>query len=539
MTNKLLFPALAGALLLSGCGPQTPLPTFGKPLVAQWIQADFDGQPGNEYIATSNLQDIVFNARGEIIGWYVKPNAGTPYIKERGDGTYDFSALQEQRGVVNMVGQTGVQGVPNNYPPERRAFVLKGDALDPAQPAETVTPVLNTDIANNTQTAVFKYTQNGVAVTKTFTLHPRNFRINFKNDVQGGAERVNLLLPGLGKADNPRVQAYPTGGTQPVSVTGSGTATVQNAQYAALQENPSQVAHALIVRPVGTTTLNATLTGGQQGLITAEIPAKNELEVYGGKNELIHLYQSGYTMLPGLFKPNFFGDISLWIVKLMEFLYKFIGDWGLVIIALTIILRLVMWPMMQAQGRSTAKMQAMQPKIQEIQARYKDKKDIESQRAMQMETAQLYKEHNMNPAGCLSGFLPFPVLIALWSTIRNFEFDKGFLWLPDLAIPDPFYILALLYLVVNVGNLFVMTRKQPEMFRQQVFMYIFFLYFAFTFPAGVIIYSILSTLIGIIQQVMINKQVEKETASLGVTVEKVSETTLTTKKTKTIDAPKD
>ena len=99
---------------------------------------------------------------------------------------------------------------------------------------------------------------------------------------------------------------------------------------------------------------------------------------------------------------------------------------------------------------------------------------------------------------------------------------------------------ALLYVLANVAQLYVMTRKTPEMFKQQIFIYVIFLYFAFTFPAGVIIYSVLSTLIGIIQQVIINKQVERETQSLATTVEKITTTTPVKKKGgKIIDAPKE
>ncbi|WP_339095547.1 YidC/Oxa1 family membrane protein insertase [Deinococcus sp. VB343] len=529
MTNKLLLPAAAllGTVLLSGCAQTGPLPTFGKAIVPEWIVANFDGQPGDEYIATSNLQDVVFNARGEVIGWYVKSYAGTPYIKKKADGTYDFSALQNQKGgIVNMVAG-------------RKAFAVQaGDVLDPAGPAETQPAQVKTDLAANRQDAVFRYTQNGVQVTKTVTLRPRNFKIDLKTEVQNGPEQVEMLFPGLGKADNPRVQAVPVGG-QPASVQGSGVVSVDNIQYAALQENPSQIAHALIVQPRDGTRADVKLTGGAQGSIVATVPATSSLEVYGGKNELIHLYQSGYTELPGLFQPNFFGQISLLIVKLMEALYKVIGNWGLVILALTVLLRLVMWPLMQAQGRTTARMQMIQPLQKEIQEKYKGKTDPESQRAMQMEMAQLMRDYQVNPAGCLSSFLPFPVLIALWSTIRNFEFDSGFLWLPDLAIPDPFYILAVLYMIVNLGQLYVSTRKMPEMFKQQAMIYLIFLYFALTFPAGVTLYIILSTIIGIVQQVLINKQVEQETASLGQTVQKVAPgTAKTTKVTKTIDAPK-
>ena len=535
MTNptpkKLLLPisAVLGATLLSGCAQTGPLPNFGKAITPEWIVTNFDGQPGDEYIATSNLQDVIFNARGEVIGWYVKSYAGTPFIKKKADGSYDFSALQNQKGgIVNMVAG-------------RKAFALQaGDALSPDKPAEAQPAQVKTDLTANRQDAVFRYAQNGVQVTKTITLHPRNFKVDVRTEVRNGPAQVNMLFPGLGKADNPRVQAVPVGG-QPASVQGSGTLSVQNIQYAALQENPSQIAHALIVRPQQGTKVDVQLTGGPQGLVTATLPATSSLEVYGGKNELIHLYQSGYTELPGLFQPNFFGQISLLIVKLMEALYKVIGNWGLVIMALTILLRLVMWPLMQAQGRTTARMQLVQPLQKEIQEKYKGKTDPESQRAMQMEMAQLMRDYQVNPAGCFSTLLPFPVLIALWSTVRNFEFDSGFLWLPDLAIPDPFYILAVLYLIVNLGQLYVMTRKTPEMFRQQALIYLIFLYFALTFPAGVTLYIILSTIIGIVQQVIINKQVERETASLGQRVEKVAPGTRPASKTtvvKTIDAPK-
>ncbi|MGM9320434.1 membrane protein insertase YidC [Deinococcus aquaticus] len=543
MKTRHLLPlvAIGGALLLSSCSQTGPLPTFGKAITSEWITADFDGRPGDEFIATSNLQDVVFNARGEIIGWYIKSYAGTPYIKQRADGTRDFSALKDQKGIVNMVG-------------ERKALAVQAaGTLDPAADAQVTAPTgLTTDVTANRQDAVFRYEQGGVTVTKTVTLHPRNFKIDLKTEVTGGPERVNILFPGLGKADNPRVQGLSQGAPQPAAVQGNGSLTVENIRYAALQENPSQVAHALIIQPQTTASanaaapgnepaapVNATLTGGAQGLISASVPASSNLEIYGGKNELIHLYQSGYTTLPGLFQPNFFGQISLYIVKLMEALYKVIGNWGLVLMVLTVLLRAVMWPLMQAQGRTTARMQVMQPKIKELQDKYKDRKDADSQKAMQAEMAQLYRDYNFNPAGCFSTFIPFPVLIALWSTIRNFEFDSGFLWLPDLAIPDPLYLLAVVYLIVNIGQLYVMTRKNPDMFRQQAFIYLIFLYFALTFPAGVTIYIILSTLIGIGQQILINKQVEKETATIGQKVEKApTRPAGKSKPSKTIDAPK-
>lgn len=526
MTKKLLLIA-SGALLLTGCGSTGPIPPFGSTFTQDWLTADFDGQQGTESISRSNLADIVFNNKGEIIGWYVKNYAGSPYIKQNADGTFDFSALQNERGIFNLVNGPALQIQSERF---------KADA-----PVQAQEPQLTDDVANNQQVAVFRYTQGGVPVTKTVTIHTRNYLINVKTEVGSGSESYQMLLPGLANEGNPRVRALPQNG-EAATVQGAGVTKVENIRYAAMQHVPSnQNSPALIVRPEAGTAASVDMTGGSNALLTLHLSGNSSLDVYGGRNELIHLTQTGFADLPGLFDPNFFGRISLGIVGLMTFLHSIVRDWGLVIVLLTILLRLVMWPLMQSQAKTTAKMQILQPKIKEIQDRYADKKDMQSQQAMQMEMAALYKEHNFNPAGCLSTFLPMPISIALWSTIRNFEFDSGFLWLHDLAIPDPLWILPVLYLVTNMTQLWVSTRKSPEMFKQQAFMYLFFVYLALIFPAGVSIYLVLSTLIGIGQQLLVNKQVEAEAARTGQTVQKTVPAGGATKRknTKVIDAPKD
>ena len=192
------------------------------------------------------------------------------------------------------------------------------------------------------------------------------------------------------------------------------------------------------------------------------------------------------------------------------------------IFVFTILLRLAIWPLMQTQGRTTAKMQMVQPMLKEAQTKYKD-----DPQKLQQETMRLYKDNNVNPAGCLSMFIPLPILAVLFSTFRNFEFDQGLWWLPDLSLPDPLYILAVVYVAANLLQLYISTRKSPQMFKQQSFIYIIYLYFALTFPAGVTLYWIISTLIGAGQQYLINKQVEAQMlgglASGGsVIVEKVA-----------------
>ncbi len=502
------FAALA--LVLTGCGVGQP-GSFGHVLQPGWIQADVDGNGSTDLIAQTNLADVVFNPQGEIIGWYIKVNPGSQLIKTNNDGTYNLDALKGALS-FNLVG--GRNGSDN------KPLLISGrKALEVSIPGNTAqpvaqTPITDVNLAQSRLNATFTYTQGGATVTKKVTVHPRQFSVQADVNVTGAAAGAYTLnFPGLATTTDPEVKALPAGAPAPTTTPG----TTPNAAYAALQTpiagllHNSQTAGALLVRPQqggqgGTPRqgpLNVTTAGGNDARLTVNASGPLALDIYGGKNELVHLYQGGYTELPGVFSPNIFGYISLYIAKFMTWLYSFLGNWGLTILVLTVALRLIIWPLMQSQGRTTAKMQMVQPLMKELQEKYKD-----DPAKVQAETMRLYREYDVNPVGCLSMFIPLPILFVLYGTIRNFEFDQGLAWLPDLSIPDPFWILGVLYVCANILQLYVSTRKAPQMFRQQAVMYLFFAYFALTFPAGVTLYWIIGTLIGTGQQYLINKQVE-------------------------------
>ncbi|AFZ68052.1 membrane protein insertase YidC [Deinococcus peraridilitoris] len=459
-------------------------------VTARWIEADFNGDGRKDLIATSNLADVVFNPEGEVIGWYPKVAPGSNLITEQ-NGAYGFNKLKNTISLVR----------------ERKAFevVLPGNTAErQARPFTT-----QTDLPNNRLTAKFQYTQGSATVSKTIALNPRQFTMIANIDVDG-AENYTVNFAGLSRNNNPDVKAVAQGSTD---IQTSGT--VNNIQYAALQEEPgtfnSQAVTALIVRPIEGTQASVNLQGGQNANLALQFSGPAQLAVYGGKNELIRLSQTGFLNLPGIFDPNLFGKLSLGVASLMEWLYGFLKSWFLVIVAITILIRLLIWPLMQSQARYTARLQFIQPEIKKLNEQYKDDPQKRAEATM-----LLYREHNVNPIGCLPMFIQFPFLIVLWNTIRNFEFDSGLLWLPDLSIPDPFYILAVLYVLANLLSLYVMTRKTPEMFKQQSFIYLIFAYFAITFPAGVTLYWILSTLFTVLQQVLINRQMEAAMAARNV-----------------------
>lgn len=119
----------------------------------------------------------------------------------------------------------------------------------------------------------------------------------------------------------------------------------------------------------------------------------------------------------------------------MDLFYSFTGGYAIAIILLTVAVRVVLLPFTISQIRATQKMQELQPKIKEIQKKYKN----DPQR-INRETMELWKKHKVNPlAGCLPLLLQFPFLIAFFQVLQSYEYvgPAGFLWVSHLARPDP------------------------------------------------------------------------------------------------------
>ena len=117
-------------------------------------------------------------------------------------------------------------------------------------------------------------------------------------------------------------------------------------------------------------------------------------------------------------------------------------SYGLAIILMTLVIKMIMYPLTVKQVKSMKGMQILQPKMKELQTKYKDKPE-----KLQQEMIKLYKETGVNPmAGCLPLVLQMPIFIIIFYGLRDFTFNgaTSFLWLTDLAQPDPLYILPVL-----------------------------------------------------------------------------------------------
>lgn len=149
---------------------------------------------------------------------------------------------------------------------------------------------------------------------------------------------------------------------------------------------------------------------------------------------------------------KFFGTMML---DLLRWFYSLTGIWGVAIIMLTVVVKLVLLPLTIKQYSSMRRMKEMQPEMEKIREKYKDDK-VKQQQEMQA----LFQRTGVNPlAGCMPMVLQFPVWIALYAMLGAVVdlYHEEFLWLPDLTQPDPYYILP----IAMGGLMFVQTKMNP------------------------------------------------------------------------------
>lgn len=319
----------------------------------------------------------------------------------------------------------------------------------------------------------------------------------------GVAPSLALVTPGIARTAEPVVKI---GHDATFTLGPDAGKAYGDPSYAALQNNNNNTGDAIVLRPAkGATDVQAEYIKPDRVALTtplaADGPTTLSAQVYTGRNELVRYYQEGYLGLPGLFRPNILGRLSLYIVELLVIIHGYVGSWGLAIIVLTLLFRVLIWPLIATQTKSMFGMQKLQPKIQELQKKYKDDREKLTQ-----ETMKLYQEAGVNPAGgCLPILLQMPLFIILWRVFVNFEFNQGFLWLPDLGQADPYYILPVLYVLVMLATSWFSARGNPQTLRQSMFINLIFVFIIINFPAGVLLYYVVSMLVQVFQYWLVSR----------------------------------
>ena len=227
---------------------------------------------------------------------------------------------------------------------------------------------------------------------------------------------------------------------------------------------------------------------------------------------------------------SFFGDTFAGIIV---FFYSFTHNYGIAIILMTVLIRVILYPLMQKQMVSMREMQKIQPLMKAIQDKYKNDKE-----RLNKELMALYKEHKVNPmSGCLPLLIQMPILILLFQVLREFNTkiyavyngNPGFLWLKDLSLPDQLIqlpgsgIFGIQYLGIMPfligGSMYIQQKmtssggtgkgggsSEQTQKMMTIMMPLMIGFMSFTLPSGLTLYWFTSTLLGIGQQYLINKK---------------------------------
>jgi YidC/Oxa1 family membrane protein insertase len=199
------------------------------------------------------------------------------------------------------------------------------------------------------------------------------------------------------------------------------------------------------------------------------------------------------------------------LFMLLSFIQSVVINWGLAIVIITIIVKGLMYPLTKAQYESMGKLRALQPKMQALKERHGDDRQKMSQGMM-----ELYKKEKVNPmGGCFPLLLQMPIFLALyWVLLESVELRHAdfIFWINDLSVKDPYFVLPVLtgasmYLLQKLNPATIQDPMQQKIMQwMPVFMSIFFLWF----PAGLVLYWLISNVITIIQAKIIYNAMEKK-----------------------------
>jgi len=199
-----------------------------------------------------------------------------------------------------------------------------------------------------------------------------------------------------------------------------------------------------------------------------------------------------------------FGILGKPLFIVLHFFYNFSHNWGVAIILLTVLIRIIFFPLNHKSLKAMKKMADLAPEIKKLQKKYKD-----DPQKLQQEMMKLYAEHGANPmSGCLPIIVQIPVFIALYNVLmvtvelKNAPF---MLWITDLSSKDPYYILPILMGLSMVAQQWITPSSDKN---QRMIMYIMSAVFTFmfmNFPSGLVLYWLTNNILGLIQSYFVNK----------------------------------
>ncbi len=366
-----------------------------------------------------------------------------------------------------------------------------------------------------TATLTFVYRKDQVAIKRTYRFTSDNYAVELTEDVEGldnywltlgdgfgisGAEGYRSHIGPVILKDADRVEIKPDKLDEP-EFFGKGLKWVA-------QED--KYFFASLVPLEGAAGAKVWRAGDAGVLVAVNLPAgKNRVLLYAGPKEHDRLKALGVE-LEYIIDFGFFSILArplFWILKLF---YRFFGNYGWAIVFLTIVVRIPFIPLVNKGQESMKKLQALQPKMNEL--KQKHKKDPQK---MQQEMMELYKKHKVNPmSGCLPMFIQIPVFFALYKVLLvAIELRRApfVFWIQDLSEKDPYYILPIIMgLTMFIQQKMTPTAMESQQQKIMTYLPVVFTFLFLNFPSGLVLYWLVSNILSIVQQYYVNKKMARE-----------------------------
>ncbi|MFA4925562.1 MAG: membrane protein insertase YidC [Candidatus Aminicenantales bacterium] len=243
-------------------------------------------------------------------------------------------------------------------------------------------------------------------------------------------------------------------------------------------------------------------------------------EAYLGPKEYDRLTAYGHEVKK-VINFGFLGFIAEYLLVATKYIYKFFPNWGIAIIIMTFIIKILLFPLTYSSTKSMAKMQELQPKIKALQAKYKKaKQDTQQRQKMNEEMMKLYKEHGINPAGgCLPLLVQLPIF---WGFFRmlvvavELRQSPFVFWIKDLSVKDPYYITPVLMGITQyISQKMTPSTADPAQQKIMLLMPFIFTIFFMNFQAGLVLYWLTSNVLQIAQQAIMNKMMASKRGKNG------------------------
>ncbi|MBL4611456.1 MAG: membrane protein insertase YidC [Pseudomonas sp.] len=499
------------------------VPTAVEPGVAEIPSAPAAAQNNGNLIkvATDTLLVAIDPRGGDLVDLSLPEY---PVRKDRPDLPFPILERAASMTYVSQSGLVGKNGI---------------DARPGGRPMYTAAQQ-NYTLGDDDQLVVdLTFEENGVSYIKRFTFTRGQYLIDvdYLIDNQSGEDWSAHLYGQIKRDKSP----------DPSSSSATGMATYLGAAYWSSDDSYTKVDFS----DMDKVALKETVEGGwvawlQHYFVSAWIPAPDRPHVYRTSKDSAGNYIVGFTspatvipageqavisadfyagpkiqdrleaISPGLELTVDYGFLW-WIAQplfwVLSFIHGFVGNWGWSIILLTLLIKLIFFPLSATSYRSMANMRRVAPKLAALKEQYGDDRQKMSQGMM-----ELYKKEKINPlGGCLPILVQMPVFIALyWTLMESVEMRQApwLGWITDLSLKDPYFILPILMgATMFIQQQLNPTPPDPMQAKVLKMLPIIFTFFFLWFPAGLVLYWVVNNILSIAQQWYITRQIEKGAAA--------------------------